>query len=582
MSEHKTNSVGDIWDQIKIWVHDKLGNIFIFLQKSWFQLIVIATLANIILELFTSPDPNIAELGLISLRALRVWFFGALLLLVIWPLGQRLIDIDLWIYYYVWIRWIFPVVGNWVYKGEERIYHQYIRESFAYERKGRWECPALIKREHLMRKRFWPDWNYAIVMLKNIGTLQVRVDQQRVENKDSKLWSMSINLANESFGIYNHNGKAFLQKIFGSSAGKPLMEKLSTEFFAISKADARIGMVKSWDEQGSNTIPLRWASGGFLPIVVYKERYWAMLFFRDIFPVGLNVANGASEDRQEYKNINKLIGREFCEETILLLSDLQQNYPIRQACFTVDTVYPEAASPIAPFLSAEYTEIHTKLRQESDSLRLILTGSNEGRMIFPIRTPFELDIKYHSLDIRDFEALKCHNVIFTINPMEMGVEVIWLCNFDLNENEYLLDGELTLSHRVLIRRPVVLVSMDFLHNQYLRNSRSLGDMIPHRDSKILPIVPQGEFVLFDYDVIARKRRIQTLNAALDSPSRIRNRKNLEWERDIYKGWIDKYEIAFNQAMQGDLAHEDFRTLCPVTWKTLELIFDHKIQFQRPQ
>ena len=53
------------------------------------------------------------------------------------------------------------------------------------------------------------------------------------------------------------------------------------------------------------------------------------------------------------------------------------------------------------------------------------------------------------------------------------------------------------------------------------------------------------------------------------------------ELNRIKSWLNDYEAAFSEArIDGILNHPHLRSLCPVTWKTLELIFAHKINYRK--
>ena len=62
--------------------------------------------------------------------------------------------------------------------------------------------------------------------------------------------------------------------------------------------------------------PLRYANGGVLPIVHLEGKDYFLLFYRDIFPIGWNIANGASDDEDEWVDPGRIIHREFAEEVL--------------------------------------------------------------------------------------------------------------------------------------------------------------------------------------------------------------------------------------------------------------------------
>ena len=66
-----------------------------------------------------------------------------------------------------------------------------------------------------------------------------------------------------------------------------------------------------------STWPMRYANGGVLPIVHLEGKDYFLLFYRDIFPVGWNIANGASDDEEEWVDPDRIIHREFAEEVLI-------------------------------------------------------------------------------------------------------------------------------------------------------------------------------------------------------------------------------------------------------------------------
>ena len=63
--------------------------------------------------------------------------------------------------------------------------------------------------------------------------------------------------------------------------------------------------------------PLRYANGGVLPVIRLNSEDYFCLFYRDIFPVGWNIANGASDTLEEMLNPELIILREFGEELFI-------------------------------------------------------------------------------------------------------------------------------------------------------------------------------------------------------------------------------------------------------------------------
>src|SRR5215470_11116324 len=66
------------------------------------------------------------------------------------------------------------------------------------------------------------------------------------------------------------------------------------------------------------TFPFRYASGGTLPIVRMDGHDFYCLFYRDIFPIGWNIANGGCCNRDELLKPLRTANRELCEELIMV------------------------------------------------------------------------------------------------------------------------------------------------------------------------------------------------------------------------------------------------------------------------
>lgn len=63
--------------------------------------------------------------------------------------------------------------------------------------------------------------------------------------------------------------------------------------------------------------PMRYGSGGVLPVIRIENQEYYCLFYRDIDPVGWNIANGGTNDENELLNPLRAVYREFAEELII-------------------------------------------------------------------------------------------------------------------------------------------------------------------------------------------------------------------------------------------------------------------------
>jgi len=72
--------------------------------------------------------------------------------------------------------------------------------------------------------------------------------------------------------------------------------------------------------------PFRYASGGTLPILRFGKEEYYCLFFRDLFPIGWNIANGSCDTVEEMLNPLLTIERELREELLVIDPDRQKRY----------------------------------------------------------------------------------------------------------------------------------------------------------------------------------------------------------------------------------------------------------------
>lgn len=307
----------------------------------------------------------------------------------------------------------------------------------------------------------------------------------------------------------------------------------------------------------------------------YREVFWVLLSFRDISPVGLNASIGASETKEEYKDPQALIGREFCEEIVVLSGVPEKGAEVTQRDFM-------ARDGFKRFLNPGFANQHAALRREDDEF-VITPVRNPARRLKFLDTPFSVEITFHGSNLEDTrETLE--DVIYTINPAEFGIEIIKLVEFSVDDQEYIIDGEVNPSPRSLIRQIPILLKLNYLSDVFSKNG-SLGILQrtgPSIDGKLMDEIPSEHCVVFDADVRLRKCRrdkilLDLATNVLDSS----RRRNLEWELKRIVGWLERWDEAIGAAKRDGLKGDaeparELRTLCPVTWKALELAFAHKL------
>ena len=308
------------------------------------------------------------------------------------------------------------------------------------------------------------------------------------------------------------------------------------------------------------TLPLRWCSGGILSIVHFKDRYWVPLFFRDIKPDGWNLSLGASERRgedlsnyweSELMDPWKLIIREFLEETLILAGHPEPGYNKHYRRFNFENMETE----IPERWATAFSEKHLKLRRKYDDLRL--NYYNEDDIHVRVKSGI-----YTKLTIeKNGRHRTLHDVIVSFNLLELGIEVIKVIEYSLDNKNYMLDGEILEKDeenekmQELVRMPFALLSLDYLKQSFGKEEFKLE----YTKDNIQPSIQGGSLLnendihLFDWDI---KRRIEIMQ---DGPCQ-------GDEKRRYEDWARNYN-----------KFEDFKKIpprfTPATAKVLNIFFN---------
>lgn len=569
-------------------MNKNINKVFINLQVWLFSIFLIGVIVERLFKVIVEGDSfnNV----LISLWKYVEYFYLPFVFIILFIHFIFLIitPLQLYFYYYIWIKLIFRTIRRWkqshgsnflnrfanrlLCKFFNEYYDGLVLQSFFLEKSGLKNFkkgysdiiqamllknkPLFIRREHLMKKYFWPKWAFSSVILFN------RLEIQRNHTNSGIKYKLKIDLRNQSYGIYNNAGKLFLKSIFLNDGLKSRSLTTSKKLEEFLKPNTSQEDIFHLD---AKSMPFRWASGGMLPIARWKGKNWYVLFFRDIEPVGWNIANGASESKEEYKDLYSLIYREFSEELILLNREpsLTDNLPITQKMFRLPNPLPNEISH--EITNNEFVLKHNMLRLEHDGIEIRV--EDIGPTINPIKTPFEIEISFHDKKLHDTSSM-ISDIFFSLNPTEFGIEIVLASHFEMDDEDYLMDGEIWEEGPALIRQPIMLLSCDYVKDIYNKNG-SLGINIedsPSLNCKLLDKIPSSEYKIFDKDIEFRKRRLEFLE---------KNIKTINSHEALrYRAWMKKYGDLFklikksNCNIEND-KHRHLATLCPVTWKTLE-------------
>ena len=184
--------------------------------------------------------------------------------------------------------------------------------------------------------------------------------------------------------------------------------------------------------------PFRFLSGGALPVVKLGDEAYFSLIYRELFPIGWNLANGGADTSAELLNPFAVVERELREELFILNRK-------RGFRYVFDT---ETENPID---MPEYLIARQLWRS-----RLVQNGwddiSRFEMLPVPVKWldgPDTLKIRYNDQNTRALEG--CY---LNIRAEDFGIEVDRIAKLNLDANAVLLDGEII--HGQLVGAPVGL------------------------------------------------------------------------------------------------------------------------------
>jgi hypothetical protein len=271
---------------------------------------------------------------------------------------------------------------------------------------------------------------------------------------------------------------------------------------------------------------------------------WSPFFFRDIAPVGWNIAAGSSETEAELRRPVAFGLREFVEETIVL------SQPPEAGAKVAAKTFPHIIEERGQIRAALKTiNRHLDIRSREDGLALARFPATADKI--SAERSIEADFartrtRLHVRSENGEEVLS--NVLVCFNLLELGIEVISVLRYDLADNDYLLDGEMLTpvgGKTELIRMPVAMISHQYLRDVFgtggtdlvyehpplieYSTAHDVWKQVPAGQPSIRPARPPrpDEVVVFGWDV---DRRAELAGAGSHDigwkadPMRVRHRK----------------------------------------------------------
>ncbi len=222
-----------------------------------------------------------------------------------------------------------------------------------------------------------------------------------------------------------------------------------------SEADGLAEALRQWSGRPAAPIQdfdlgpsgIRYASGGVLPIARLEGVDHAVLFYRDIFPIGWNLANGGAEGRLELIEPDRIGPREFAEELVV--------YDPRQRALVVPTSGTTPPPSLTP-----------------DQLRALKLGNDDSPSIG--QRPLAIDWVEGPDRVRvgwGRESTETSGVFVNVTVEDRAIEVDRVARFELGDGWRLIDGELATDGP--LRRIVGLFALDRLRSVLERGDREL-------------------------------------------------------------------------------------------------------------
>lgn len=403
----------------------------------------------------------------------------------------------------------------------------------------------------------------------------------RDSNKSQFRYNILLNRSGVEQIVINQKGKESIRKRFVPANHKELLEE-ETKIHSFMLGQSFKSAEKSYDDIIDIKLkkyPLFWASGGVLSIVNYKNKKWILFTFRDIKPYGWNLSLGSSEryfdtqDRlvsdfnHELNDPWNFIVREFLEEVLIIKGNPK---PLHEC--SVKKLYLgnlRIDKNISDKLNIFSSE-HINLRLKYDDLNLYL--NNDSKVPHPM-IDLRQDITNYSLEIIDSKKNRSRttDVLVCFNLLELGIEIIKVLTFDIDDDDYILDGEIIINPdgtQELARMPVALISIEYLEGVFGTGCKNLERTKDEVDSSfICPPIPQDDLVLFDWDL---KKRFNILN----NP---KNENYVGTELIRYKAFNESFSKYFNSegkvSTAGLSEHENLFT--PASVCALTQFFNQK-------
>lgn len=186
----------------------------------------------------------------------------------------------------------------------------------------------------------------------------------------------------------------------------------------------------------------RYANGGTLPILNIKGETFYCLIYREVHPIGWNIANGGSDTSDELLHPEEIMKRELREELIIIDSEAKTRFVFEK---TID--HPEFLL-VRDLIKVHFPDLRIQELQEESVDPTWLSGPDELVVSIERQAP-----------------VRTSGCYVNINAIDLGIEIDRAMEITLGHWPQIMDGELSESEPGkprLVNAPVGLFKIDRL------------------------------------------------------------------------------------------------------------------------
>ncbi|MEN6578842.1 MAG: hypothetical protein ABFD90_21035 [Phycisphaerales bacterium] len=261
-----------------------------------------------------------------------------------------------------------------------------------------------------------------------------------------------VRIDENDLAIWSGEGKRVLNRwVFPRAQEEVINLQRKLECFLLE------GQGDDWNVEAKD-VRFRFASGGTLPILHIGDHAYYCLFYREIRPIGWNIANGSCDTREELLQPRLAMKRELSEELIIIDPTREKGHR-----YVFDDYHD----------AAEFTISHELIH------RLFPELTFDSLSRHPVKVTPEPGPDEVSVTIGRNKAKWTHDCFLNINATDLGIEIDQIVTIEVDPTARLLDGELADSvvsaskgDTRLVNAPVGLFSVEKM-NESLRSRVNL-------------------------------------------------------------------------------------------------------------